>query len=75
MAPWNLLLLDEVTVDLDVLVRTRLLAFLKEETIERKATVLYATHICMSSLFDLNQADVVQSTAWTISLRTSVTCN
>lgn len=50
MAPWNLLLLDEVTVDLDVLVRTRLLAFLKEETIERKATVLYATHICMSIL-------------------------
>jgi len=45
MAPWDLLLLDEVTVDLDVLVRTRLLQFLKQETLERSATVLYATHI------------------------------
>jgi len=45
MAPWDLLLLDEVTVDLDVLVRTRLLSFLKEETTTRNATVLYATHI------------------------------
>ncbi|KAK4048493.1 CCR4-NOT regulatory complex component [Microbotryomycetes sp. JL221] len=45
MAPWDLLLLDEVTVDLDVLVRQRLLQFLVEETQQRKATILYATHI------------------------------
>ena len=34
-----------MTVDLDVLVRTRLLAFLKQETETRGSTVLYATHI------------------------------
>ncbi|OZJ02014.1 hypothetical protein BZG36_05203 [Bifiguratus adelaidae] len=45
MAPWNLLLMDEVTVDLDVLVRSQLLQYLKEETEQRGATILYATHI------------------------------
>ncbi|SGY26056.1 BQ5605_C018g08694 [Microbotryum silenes-dioicae] len=45
MAPWDLLLLDEVTVDLDVLVRSRLLSFLIEETQQRNASILYATHI------------------------------
>ena len=45
MEPWNVLLLDEVTVDLDVIVRADLLAFLKRETQERNATILYATHI------------------------------
>ncbi|KAH8105031.1 P-loop containing nucleoside triphosphate hydrolase protein [Phellopilus nigrolimitatus] len=45
MAPWDVLLLDEVTVDLDVLVRAELLAFLKEESAVRGATILYATHI------------------------------
>ncbi|KZO91359.1 P-loop containing nucleoside triphosphate hydrolase protein [Calocera viscosa TUFC12733] len=45
MAPWDVLLLDEVTVDLDVLVRHHLLGFLKEESELRGATVLYATHI------------------------------
>ncbi|WFD29307.1 CCR4-NOT regulatory complex component [Malassezia sp. CBS 17886] len=45
MQPWNLLLLDEVTVDLDVQVRCDLLDFLKRESEERKATIVYATHI------------------------------
>jgi CCR4-NOT complex subunit CAF16 len=45
LEPWELLLLDEVTVDLDVLVRGDLLAFLKRETETRGATILYATHI------------------------------
>lgn len=45
LEPWDLLLLDEVTVDLDVLVRNDLLKFLIKETEERKATILYATHI------------------------------
>ncbi|GJN92657.1 hypothetical protein Rhopal_005692-T1 [Rhodotorula paludigena] len=45
MAPWDVLLLDEVTVDLDVLVRSKLLAFLVEETQTRGATLLYASHI------------------------------
>lgn len=45
LEPWDLLLLDEVTVDLDVLVRGDLLSFLKDETETRGATILYATHI------------------------------
>ncbi|KAI8925321.1 P-loop containing nucleoside triphosphate hydrolase protein [Entophlyctis helioformis] len=45
MEPWDVLLLDEVTVDLDVLVRTDLLNFLKRETEQRGASIVYATHI------------------------------
>ncbi|KAG7890987.1 hypothetical protein KL925_002026 [Ogataea polymorpha] len=45
LKPWDLLLLDEVTVDLDVLVRSRLLTFLRQETEQRQATIVYATHI------------------------------
>ncbi|KOS14284.1 atp-dependent transporter [Malassezia pachydermatis] len=45
MEPWQLLLLDEVTVDLDVQVRCDLLDFLKEESETRGATIVYATHI------------------------------
>ncbi|KAJ3090002.1 CCR4-NOT regulatory complex component, partial [Quaeritorhiza haematococci] len=45
MEQWDVLLLDEVTVDLDVLVRARLLEFLYSETENRGATILYATHI------------------------------
>ncbi|KAK9761910.1 CCR4-NOT regulatory complex component [Basidiobolus ranarum] len=45
LEPWKILLLDEVTVDLDVLVRTDLLNFLKWETEQRDATIVYATHI------------------------------
>jgi CCR4-NOT complex subunit CAF16 len=45
LEPWDLLLLDEVTVDLDVLVRADLLKFLIKETEERNATIVYATHI------------------------------
>jgi len=45
MAPWDVLLLDEVTVDLDVLVRHQLLEFLKNDSETRGATIIYATHI------------------------------
>ncbi|KAI9508675.1 P-loop containing nucleoside triphosphate hydrolase protein [Russula earlei] len=45
MQPWDVLLLDEVTVDLDVQVRDDLLSFLKEDGECRSATILYATHI------------------------------
>ncbi|KAJ8583777.1 P-loop containing nucleoside triphosphate hydrolase protein [Rhizopogon salebrosus TDB-379] len=45
MAPWDVLLLDEVTVDLDVLVRDELLTFLRNDSIARGSTILYATHI------------------------------
>lgn len=45
LKPWKLLLLDEVTVDLDVIVRQNLLNFLKRECRERNCCVIYATHI------------------------------
>jgi CCR4-NOT complex subunit CAF16 len=45
MTSWDVLLLDEVTVDLDVLVRADLLEFLIEESETRGATIVYATHI------------------------------
>jgi ABC-type uncharacterized transport system ATPase subunit len=40
-APWDILLLDEVTVDLDVLVRGDLIDFLIAESKERNATIVY----------------------------------
>ncbi|ORY94178.1 P-loop containing nucleoside triphosphate hydrolase protein [Syncephalastrum racemosum] len=45
LQPWDVLLLDEVTVDLDVLVRAEFLDYLRQETEERNATIIYATHI------------------------------
>jgi CCR4-NOT complex subunit CAF16 len=48
LEPFQLLLLDEVTVDLDVLVRRKLLDFLKKETAGREGnpgTIIYASHI------------------------------
>jgi CCR4-NOT complex subunit CAF16 len=45
LKPFQVLLLDEITVDLDVHVRKSLLHFLKRETEQRGATILYATHI------------------------------
>ncbi len=44
LCPARVLLLDEVTTDLDVLARADLLAFLRDES-EAGATILYATHI------------------------------
>ncbi|KAK7751288.1 CCR4-NOT regulatory complex component [Diatrype stigma] len=43
--PWTVLLLDEITVDLDVLSRAGFLAWLQRETDARECTVVYATHI------------------------------
>ncbi|KAK3038798.1 hypothetical protein RJ639_027385 [Escallonia herrerae] len=45
LKPYKVLLLDEITVDLDVLARADLLRFLKMECQERGATIVYATHI------------------------------
>ncbi len=45
LRPWTVLLLDEVTVDLDVLVRSDLLEFLRQETESRLCTIVYCTHI------------------------------
>lgn len=43
--PWTVLLLDEITVDLDVLSRAKFLGWLKRETENRECTIVYATHI------------------------------
>lgn len=43
--PFRILLLDEVTVSLDVCVRQDLLRWLEKESVERGATIVYATHI------------------------------
>ncbi len=43
--PWNVLLLDEITVDLDLLSRSNFLNWLRGETERRGATIVYATHI------------------------------
>lgn len=45
LRPWRVLLLDEITVDLDLLSRSNFLAFLKRETETRACTIVYATHI------------------------------
>ncbi|TYI58914.1 hypothetical protein E1A91_D11G395100v1 [Gossypium mustelinum] len=45
LKPFKVLLLDEITVDLDVLARADLLNFLRKECEERGATIIYATHI------------------------------
>lgn len=43
--PFKVLLMDEVTIELDVCVRRRLLNFLREETETRNASIVFATHI------------------------------
>lgn len=43
--PFKVLLLDEVTVSLDVIVRQDLMQWLKNESETRGATIIYATHI------------------------------
>jgi len=43
--PFKVLLLDEITTSLDVCVRQDLLRWLERESNERKATIVYATHI------------------------------
>merc|ERR1719231_1694744 len=45
LRPSQLLLMDEVTTDLDVVSRQALLQFLREECEQRGATVVYSTHI------------------------------
>lgn len=45
LKPYQVLLLDEITVDMDVVGRLDLLQFFKEECDVRGATIIYATHI------------------------------
>ena len=43
--PYKILLLDEITTDLDLLARHDLLTFLREESETRSVTIVYCTHI------------------------------
>ena len=43
--PKRLLLLDEITTDLDLLARQDLLEFLRAESVEQGTTIIYASHI------------------------------
>lgn len=43
--PFKLCLLDEITVNLDIIIKDRLLCYLKKECIENNACVVYITHI------------------------------
>jgi len=45
LRPAEIFLLDEVTVDLDVITRSDFLQFLKDESEQRGVTIIYATHI------------------------------
>jgi hypothetical protein len=45
------LLLDEITVDMDVVGRLDLLAFFKQECAERGATIIYVRRCCFLSFF------------------------
>jgi len=45
LSPFPVVLLDEITVDLDVITRADFLDFLKAESEAGKVTVMYATHI------------------------------
>jgi len=45
LKPFEVLLIDEVTVDLDVVARSNLLRYLQDECESRGASIVYATHI------------------------------
>merc|ERR1740124_1573950 len=45
LQPTAVMLLDEITTDLDLLARQDLLAFLKEESEQRGACIVYCTHV------------------------------
>ena len=43
--PFKIALIDEMTMDLDIITRRRFMDWLKNESIMNKSTILYATHI------------------------------
>ena len=43
--PFDICLLDEITVNLDILVKDKLLQYLKKESIENNSCIIYVTHI------------------------------
>jgi CCR4-NOT complex subunit CAF16 len=71
MRPREVLLLDEITTDLDLIARQDLLAFLREETEQRGTTILYATHIF--DTLDHWATDIVYIVAGKVELDTPIT--
>lgn len=43
--PFDICLLDEITVNLDILIKDRFMNYLKKESMERNACIIYITHI------------------------------
>ena len=43
--PFDICLLDEITVNLDILIKDRFMNYLKKESVENKACIIYITHI------------------------------
>lgn len=64
--PREVLLLDEITTDLDLIARQDLLAFLHDESTQRGTTILYATHIF--DTLDAWASDVVYLVAGKVAL-------
>ena len=45
LQPFDVCLLDEITVNLDILVKYKLLNYLKKQAIQNNSCILYVTHI------------------------------
>ena len=45
LKPFNIALIDEMTMDLDIITRVKFMKWLKKESIENNACIIYATHI------------------------------
>lgn len=45
LKPFKICLLDEITVNLDLLVKDKFMKYLKKETLERECCIVYVTHI------------------------------
>jgi len=71
MRPRQVLLLDEITTDLDLIARQDLLAFLREESEHGGTTILYATHIF--DTLDRWATDIVYLVAGKVVLDTAIT--
>jgi CCR4-NOT complex subunit CAF16 len=45
LKPFKVALIDEMTMDLDIITRVKFMNWLKKESIENKSCIIYATHI------------------------------
>lgn len=66
--PFKICLLDEITVNLDLLVKDKLMKYLKNETLQRECCIVYVTHIfdgledwCTRLLY-LKKSNVIENT-------------